>query len=658
MKTINPTLTAMQKQPNAQAIARASLADSGRLHPATVFTDATSGGLQRAANCGTFLVRIRTVSATGKLQYQKITDPTVESQWEAWTDLATGLSSALSAALFWTGTYAVAVWQESATGNVRYARTSDGASWSAAATAYAALGTTRLYPADGGSAQSGVFVFHTTQLYWGAYNPGADTWAALNSSATAAMTGAPEGDAFYDSANNRHVLLWAPPTAVFGYSRHGLAVTTRTTGGVWTHVRPYIQSDANGCRNISVSKSQINGLWACTFTRQTQWADDSFYLSYSADGLFWESPQRLPLDTGATGNVNLIGQVTGYSGYYLANELAVLRSDAQTFWEDQAVVRYDLISGSTSARVAGGRAPHLVVVLDNRPGLGVPELYSLLTLERGFRVAGTDYYVSAGTYLVSGFRYRLDSNLLEVQAIDAIGLLTTFVSDTSYNWRSHTVQNLVTAICALAGLHAVSFDGSGLWAETISSFTLPANANGREALEDLRERVPFDYVVSEAGAVSFYVPTAAPSSSYTYGRDSGEHTYWPGEFGQADTPNAVRIVGQNPRSHGGISSDEAAISAAGRMRTAYVLDRRVTSVADADALAAAWEVFYRERAKAGDFEAPPNFALEVGDVISFAGPPGTYQASAGPWRVEQIQELFNPPNTKKYVQRIHLRGTT
>jgi hypothetical protein len=82
----------------------------------------------------------------------------------------------------------------------------------------------------------------------------------------------------------------------------------------------------------------------------------------------------------------------------------------------------------------------------------------------------------------------------------------------------------------------------------------------------------------------------------------------------------------------------------------------VKSTADADELAAAWLVFLQERGKAGFFESPPNFALEVGDVIAFAGT--RYEATAGPWRVEQIQELFNPPNTKKFVQRIHLRGTT
>jgi hypothetical protein len=196
-----------------------------------------------------------------------------------------------------------------------------------------------------------------------------------------------------------------------------------------------------------------------------------------------------------------------------------------------------------------------------------------------------------------------------------------------------------------------------MWSDTITAFTHPRGQNARVSLDALRERVPFDYVVEEDGNVAFYVAAASPSSGYTYGRAATEHVYWPGEFGQAEGPTFVRVIGTPSRTIGGEDADDAAVASAGRRQTLFILDSKVKSTADADELASAWLVFLQERAKAGYFEAPPNFSLEVGDVVDFGGSPGGYEATAGPWRVEQIQELFNPPNAKKFLQRVHVRGT-
>lgn len=659
MKTIAAALLAHQKSPNAHALARASLADNGALHLAQQFTDTWSGGYTRTANCtpavgASFFIRVRTVLVGAKLQYQKITDPTVESQWKTWADLDTNVANVLAFGLFWTGTYAVAVYQDASDLHLKYRRTTDGVTWSAEANAYTTVAPNpaRLWPADGGASHSGLFVSHGSQVYWGGYNPAADTWTALSSAGLSLTSSVAEGDAFYDSANGRHVCVCAP-NGLFSYSRFGLVVLTRSTGGEWTAHRVYLQSDNLGCRYISVSKTQLNGYWWLTFVREVGWTSSVFWLARSADGLFWEAP----LYTGipANGHANLVGAMDGFTGQWVASDTALYQSEAHTFWSDQPVVRYDYTAGATTVRVAGGRAPHLTVVLDNRAGLAAPQLGARLTLERGFRIAGVDYYVSAGVYHVTGIRYLLDGNLLEVQGIDPLGLLTTFVADTAFNFANETVQSLVTAVCALAGVHAVSFDTHALWDEAVAAFTHPANENARVSLESLRERVPFDYLIEEDGTVAFYVPGAGPAATYTYGRGAGEHVYWPGEFGAQDAPNYVRVIGAPPRTVGGEAADETALASAGRPRTFFILDRRVTTTAAADALAAAWLLFFQERGRAGHFEAPPNFALEVGDVIAFAG--AGYEAAAGPWRVEQIHELFNAPNARKFVQRIHLRGT-
>ena len=657
MKTIDATLSATQKNPNAPPIARASLADNGRLHLARQFTGTWGGGYTRTANCGSFFVRCRTVPIGTMVQYQKITDPTVESQWDAgaWLDLDSNNSGVHALAVFWIGSYVVAAYQDATSKDIVYRRSTDGVTWSSEAAAYTGLAPHNAYlsGASGGSAQSGVMVSYNGQLYWGAYNPAADTWAALNSAGLTMTSATVEGDVAYDAANSRHIFAYAP-NGLVRWSRYGLVIQTRSTSGTWGTPRVFIQSDNLGLRYISLSQGKIGNYWYLTFHRQAAWASDVFWLSTSLDGVHWEAPY--PTDLDAEGHAEPIGALTGYSGHYLASESFVYLSTAQTFWSNLPVVRYAFTAGATTTRVAGGRAPHLTVVLDNRDGLAAtPSLYSQLTLERGFHSAGSDYYVSAGAYYVTGFRYLLDDHLLEVQAIDTLGLLTTFVSDVSFNFEGETVQSLVTLICALAGAHSVSFDGNAIWSDTVEAFTHPANETARLSLDALRERVPFDYTVAEDGTIAFYVPSASPAAAYTYGRGAGQHVYWPGEFGEADGPTYVRVIGSPPRTVGGEDTHQAAIYAAGRAHAAFVLNRQVKTTADADELSAALIVFYTERARAGFFEAPPNFALEAGDVVEFAD--GHYSDTAGPWRVEQIQELFNPPSGKKLVQRIHLRGT-
>lgn len=656
MKTINATLLTAQKNPNSQAIARASLADNGALHLADHFTSPWSGGLTHAVNCGTFITRIRSVPVGTKVQYQKITDPTVESQWETWTDLDTNNASLFSLGLFWTGTYVVACYQDATSLEVKWRRSTDAASWDAEQTAYSLTPYIAYFSGvSGGSAQSGLMLSYNTQLYWAAYNPATNTWTALNSAGLTMTSSVVEGHGFYDSANSRHVFLYAP-NGQTRWSRFGLVVQTRSTAGTWGTPRVYHQSDNLGCRFISASQIKINGYWWVTFTRETGWGSGYFWLARSDDGVHWEAPIFTDIDV--NGHANIIDELTGYTGHYVATEANSRKTPAAyTYWSNLPVVRYKFTAGSLTERTAGGRAPHLTVTIDNRDGAATtPRLYAKLTLERGFRVAGTDYYVSAGVYWVTGFRYLQDDQLLEIEAIDTLGLLTTWLADSAFNFENETIEDQVELICALAGAHAVSFDGSTLWAESAHLFTHPAGQTARDSLRALHERVPFDVYVGEDGTLNFYLPAASPSVDYTYGRSGGNHTYWPGEFGQADTPNYTRVVGQPVRTIAGESADQNRLYESGRRRTHLVIDNRVRSVADADALTAAYIVFQSEQAKAGYFEAPPNFALEVGDVLEFDS--GHYNDTAGPWRVEQIAEEFNGPTSKKFVQRIHLRGTT
>src|SRR5260221_8256673 len=184
MKTINATLLANQKVPNGRGYASATLADNGRLHPTSVVTDTYTGGKTIGVECGTWYTRIRyKAGGSGTLESQKITDPTVSAQWTTWTALvATNVFSAGSVGLFWTGAYAVVVWQDTPTGDIKYKRSSDGTAWSATAIARPALvSEAKSAGVSGTSPNCGIMTAYAAQLYWQKYTDATDIWTAAES---------------------------------------------------------------------------------------------------------------------------------------------------------------------------------------------------------------------------------------------------------------------------------------------------------------------------------------------------------------------------------------------------------------------------------------------------------------------------------------------
>jgi hypothetical protein len=651
MKTIHATLAAMQKAPSAAAIARASLADSGRLHPERLFSGAYTGGSTIGVSCGTFYVRFRyRAGGFNDLQVQKISDPSAESQWQAWSSFVSGVLSG-ETAVFWTGTYAVVVWQDSATAQLRYSRSADGVSWSSPAVAYTPGAVAAMAGVSGGSARSGIVLGYNGQVYWGAYNPDADAWstasaAGISASSVASVAG------FHDSANARHVFLFTAAGFV-AWGRFCLVVITRSDAGSWSSGLVLFNSDPLGINRLSASQAQIGGRWWLSLHRLKNWGSTEHTILSSAGGIAWED--SLFTDITAEPLLCFFPPLAGSNVTYLATERYVYRSSPQAYWSNVPVVRYEFATGAAAWRVSGGRHPHMLATVEQTGALALPEPGSVLTLERGYHISGSDFYVPAGTYYVAGFRYNSQDRLLHIRAFDALGALTSWVADTAFTWRAQSVETIARQLCGLAGVQPVTFDASPMWDHTIASFTHPAGETGRLTLHGLAERVPFEYTVRQDGTLHFYVPAASPPAGYTFGYGAGEHQYWPGEFGSEATPTYATVVGSPPRTSVGEAARQAAMYAAGRRLTERIHDPRVQSGAHAAELAAARLVLHAERARAGSFSAPPCFSLEVGDVVAFSGP--RYEATAGPWRVEAFAEYFNVDTPRRFVQHITLRGT-
>jgi len=642
MKTISAALSTAQKTGAGAAIARASLADNNHLHLTQLLTP-TDIGHVAAVNTGTSIVRIARNNATSKIQYQVITDPAVLAQWNAWTDLASATMPDVGD-LFYTGTYLVAVWQDSGDLDLKYRRSADGgATWSAPAVAYAlAVGAT-FCGVSGGAAHSGIMLHYSGQLYWGAYNPGADTWSAADSAAVTA-TDIPSIAAAYDDANARWIVAFTPAGFLAGQS-YPVVLITRTSAGAWgaPHVQYSIAGSSQSYNTLALSQQKINGYWWLSLLRIGDWTDSEYGVAPSDDGLEFED-LNFQTATADNGLLQVLGALGGI--IYVASRAVVWTHTPQSFWSNRTLKSFELdLSGDIGQLTAD------VVNQDAVITAAPPKRYATLTLERGLNVAGIDYYVSVGPFTLIGFRFTLQDNVCRLIAVDALGLLALWQADQSFHWEGETLRQLVRFVCALAGVHAVADDSHAIWTDTISSFTIQPGGSALYALDSLAARGNFDVLMQEDGSLYCFVPSASPAAQHTYGLAAGQHNYWPGSFGEGPSPNYLAVYPDDEnQSDAALDSSDMQL---GRRQSDAFIDRRLAAGADVQQLSDARRVLAQELRRVAELEAPVNFALEPGDVLAF----GAHYESAYTWRALGFVERYGLSKQRPFFQAITLRGT-
>ena len=176
-RSINANLLAEQKKLAYTPSLSLSLSDNALPHPAVQDASLAGNSGNPTASCKTSsaIVRAQIQPAAG-VYTQKITDPTVASQWESgWTLVD---ADAYDPAIFWTGTYVVLVYQDAAN-NVKYRRSSDqGTTWGAATTiwtpAYSLNG--RQIGVSGGATRSGLFYANGANICYRNYASATDAW--------------------------------------------------------------------------------------------------------------------------------------------------------------------------------------------------------------------------------------------------------------------------------------------------------------------------------------------------------------------------------------------------------------------------------------------------------------------------------------------------
>jgi hypothetical protein len=643
MKTIDAALSAAQKTGAGAAIARAALADNNHLHLTTQLAP-TDIGHVAAVNTGTSIVRIVRNNSNAKIQRQIISDPTVLAQWNAWTDLA---SNALAdkGALFDTGGYLVAVWQDQLDADIKYARSADGGStWSAPAVAYALTISAAFCGVSGGATHSGIFLGSVGQLYWGAYTPGTDTWAALDSAAITA-TDITYVAAAYDATNTRWIVAFTAAGFAASMS-YPVILIQRSAAGAWgtPHVQFAIAGGSQSYNGLAISQGTVLGYWWLSVLRQADWTSSEYGLACSDDGLEFED-LNFQTTTADSGLLQVLGALGG--SIWVASRTVVWKHTAQTFWSNRLVKSYELdLSGDM------GRLTVDVVNQDGALTAAPPRRFAVLTLERGLNIGGVDYYVSAGTYTVFGFHFNLQDAIVRVAALDAIGLITRWEADQQFHWDNETLRQLVRFVCALAGVHVCTFDAAAVWAEALTAFTIQPSSSGLAALDSLAARGNFEVVVQESGALYCFVPGTVPAADHTYGLAAAQHNYWPGDFGEGLAPNYVAVYPEDEATSR--ASFDAPDMTLGRRQSDAFIDRRLTSGPDVAELSAARLFLAQELRRLGELEAPVNFALEPGDVLAF----GAHYEAAYAWRVTGFVERYGLTRSRPFFQHLLLRGAT
>jgi hypothetical protein len=651
VKTINATLLAAQTTAAGSAIATANLYDNDRLHVG-VGAAFASAAFAFGVNTGTSFIRVR--GSGGDLEYQRITDPGVASQWTTWTGF--GATNVGGLGVFYTGTYLVAFWQETTTFHIKYRRSSDdGQNWSATATAYTTFtAAIQFWGVSGAASNSGIMGANNTgtpTLHWGLYNPGADTWTTIDSNTPAAfsvfVSGGQNVAAAWDSANSRWLIV-VSATRTDNLNATSIHILTRSAAGAWSTPRVFYRGTPDSdYRDVSISQSQINGFWWISATLEKDWvvgANINQWIAASDDGEHYQ-------------DVYSIGTFTNqHTLLFLGAHPA---SASNITWLSNADYRYQATAHSdvTGIQVVSYQldAPgRLSCVLNNGTGL-VTNLAVMDGIEivRGLNIAGTDYTVSAGLFYVTSIVFRLAGalgQLVEVEARDASELLKLWRADQIHAWSGETLQTQIRLVAALAGVHSVTFDAAAVWSDTIPSLTALAKTTGEALIHSLLLRASADYRVTETGGLYCYVPTTGGSSQHTYG--AANHRYWLSEFGSRRSPNFHFAIIASV--DGGAETANPTRQSAYGWRFTEVLDeRRISNITDGLELTNARKVVADEAAISADVDALPNFALEVGDVVNFADLVGPAQL----YRVTRLRETFNAPGARHvFYQTLTLRG--
>lgn len=654
MQSIHANLTAAQLKFPHQPVVKATLVDTPVLRPEQLHTGFTSATDFDGVLASGAIVQAKCGPAVGyELSIQRITTPATESQWTTWSVFDPAKCRAV--VMFMAGSYVVIVyWRDAgATWYLDWRRSANsGVSWTSRTSIFSAGAGDAAWmviAGVGGAGYRGLFYFNPTTrtINYRYYNATTDSWGPVQASSFTipAAYNVLSLAATYDTSSTKHLCFLSYQDTTAGNNKLQMFTLNPATYA-WTDPEDVfsIASPTSYFHHLALSQDQIDGRWWLTMMRWNANTARLVYLLaavYVSDGQYRVSGAiELERDTYDAGRFLVYPApsppVQGWGVILASLRQAKQSLPSQTYFSNRTVLSYRW-------EATAGR---LRCTLDNRDlAITEPPFLASFTISRGLNVAGTEYVVDLPTFYVASFAFTDYDQRVEIEGVDALGLLGIWTATDSQRWAGKTVKELIRLVCARAKVFDVTFDASADWNQVVTEFTLH---NGRTALFGLYAllgRVGKARVIARGAGVHCFV--LADTVNHTYTRQQ----FWSGRFGRSLLSNYAMVAGSADSAVGDYAGEEGDTG----FRVAdLIIDSQVVTVAGAESLAQSVVAYSQEKEQgSAQLVAPVNFALEPGDVIDI-NDAGLW-AGARNWRVVSLVEEYRT-GEQPFSQIVGLRA--
>ncbi|MGQ9501841.1 MAG: hypothetical protein ACUVSF_03775 [Anaerolineae bacterium] len=623
--------------------------DNNLPHPSLVKTPLSnySSNPTASVKTNTAIIRAHRVAGIG-LQVQRITDPTVTSQWENWTTLD---ANGNYPALFYTGTRVVLVYQNISTSDIvfRYSD-NDGQSWSSISILWTAapflLNNTQSAISAG---PTNSFFIHGdgTNLFAHRYIQSSNSFAPSPYSTSLPGTITSTAGIYLGSNNYRIALIatdyasWTDSAVViqpFIYDGSTFSWGTRS-------IYIGIQGGTGASPAYSfghVALGQVNSWYWLTYT---------YAASASAGALYDNNDTMIAISDDATYfTAGLrIGQPIAdrLQIHHWDNGTTYLCSDKHLFTSSPVS---SLVATTQQIKALDiqdqGPTAYARLVLDNRGGvlneLPNGRLGCDIIIERGAICAGTPRRSTRETFIASRFTRSDNDATLEVRAYNYYRLLELWRAEFPYYYPNVTLQTLVTSIAALAGIHNVTFDTSSIWNLTVGEFLIQPGQSAAEALASLQDQFQFVTRMGEGTTLQCLILSSSPSSVYSFGTSAHPTLRLEDETDRvAPDITHVEVIGSNA---GAQAIAQAIQFEMGRQFTHRITREVLTTNTDCATVAGATTTKLSTAVNRAQIVALPAFHLQPFDPIT--APDGTVRYAT------LLRETYNPSSVATLPRRI------
>src|SRR5579859_20018 len=606
------------------------------------------------------IVRVQVIrGGTGfdrSIQVQRVTDPSIGSQWTTWTTLSGG-----SGNMFDDGGCAIsnnsgtirAFGQRGTGGNNLWVWTStdNGATWSGPVSVLSPPGGA-LIKGIASSGQNDVFFLYDVvggedigcSFISGGVWSGLNTWSLSPIAASGGLAVA------YVSSSSLYWIVYS--------DSYTLSSVSRTLGGTWTAGPVVTPATSTAIGRLSPRIQFFDGLYQLICTESDSGVLTGVTYSYprvrqTADFAHWSNGFILHPLTNTYGAclIKLPAPQTGSSGarYYCITMAAVYSAVVSSSSNANQYLDVSARVLSYKREERGEKPARLDVILDNNRGALNGLVYTsgttwepisenaTVTLSEGYLTGGppptTPDQVVVGMYRINQILFvrTPQENEIHLVCYDHSRDL-----DLQCRWQitytNQTIAWLVTEICARAGLFSPVVPSTTNTGQLIGQYILHAGVTYRQALNELCQAYGLWYFMDQAEIMQFKELTASDPIVWTYSPEWETVSF----SAQDERANHIIVSGKPPA--GGLSFaltegeayDDSNAQLVQVERLIHHTDMKLTATSQCIAKAASLLAQEQRAQVAHTVTVPCNPALQLYDGISLSdsvAPTGSGQSS-------------------------------